>query len=163
MSRAFVKEPDGDETAGELPDLPLSPHPNYVTPEGLAALEARRATLEAERRTFAGDELSRRPALTRLAREQRYIEARLASAILVEAGAEAPEAVGFGCWVTVADEDDVEFRVRIVSEDEADPAHGKVSWVSPLARALEGAEVGDLVTWPKPSGPVELEVLAIGT
>ena len=161
MSRAFVKEPDGDETTGELPELPLSPHPNYVTPEGLAALEARRGALEAERRNFAGDELARRPVLARLARELRYLESRLTSAILVESPTAPPAAVAFGCWVTVADEDGAERKVRIVGEDEADPENGKVSWISPLAQALDGAEVGDLVIWNKPSGAVELEVVAI--
>lgn len=163
MSRAFVKEPDGDETSGELPELPQSAHPNHVTPAGLAALEARAAALEAERRALlaAGDGLSRRPALARLERELRYVTARIASAIVTQPP-ECPEAVAFGCLVTVADEAGAERRFRIVGEDEADPGRGKISWVSPLARALDGAQVGDLVTWPKPSGAVELEVLGIG-
>ncbi|MDX1401913.1 MAG: GreA/GreB family elongation factor, partial [Kiloniellales bacterium] len=46
-------------------------------------------------------------------------------------------------------------------EDEADPASGKVSWVSPLAKALNGSKVGDVVVWRRPSGDLELEVLKI--
>ena len=160
MSRAFVKEPDGDEASGELPELPQSPHPNYVTPRGLAALKARRDVLEAERRAIAADDLAKRPALTRLSRELRYLEARIAAAILVETK-QSPSAVAFGCRVTVADEAGAAQTFRIVGEDEADPEQGLISWVSPLARALDGAEIGDLVTWSKPNGAVELEVVAI--
>ena len=163
MSRAFVKEPDGDESAGELQDLPLSPHPNYMTPAGLARLGGRLAAVEAERKTLAakGSDLASRPALARLAREIRYFEARIASAILVDPAGQPVGRVAFGAVVRVADEEDGQHEFQIVGEDEADPEHGKVSWVSPLALALADAEVGDIVTWRRPSGEVELEVLAI--
>jgi len=163
MSRAFVKEPDGDESAGELQDLPLSPHANYVTPAGLAQLEARLAAFEAEREALtvkAGD-LAFRPALARLARETRYFEARIASAILVDPAGQPAGRVAFGAIVRVADEEDRQREVQIVGEDEADPDHGKVSWVSPLARALADAQVGDPVTWRRPTGDMELEILEI--
>jgi transcription elongation GreA/GreB family factor len=163
MSRAFVKEPDGDESAGELQDLPLSPHPNYVTPAGLAQLEARLASTGAERKTLAAkaDDLASRPSLARLAREIRYFESRVASAILVDPAGQPAGRVAFGAIVRVADEEDRQREFQIVGEDEADPDHGKVSWVSPLARALADGEVGDPITWRRPSGDTELEILEI--
>jgi transcription elongation GreA/GreB family factor len=164
VSRAFVKEPDGDETAGELPELPLSPHPNYATPAGLAALERRRAVLEAEQTALAdeGESLAAKPARARVARELRYLEARIGSAILVDSADQPADRVAFGALIRVEDEDGRQRVFRIVGEDEADPERGKVSWVSPLARAARGAEVGDLITWRRPSGDCELEILEIG-
>jgi transcription elongation GreA/GreB family factor len=163
MSGAFVKEPDGDESVGELPDLPLSSHPNYVTPAGLAQLKDRLAAFEAEREAIAAkaDDLASRPALARVGREIRYFEARIASAILMKPVQQPPDRVAFGAIVAVAEEDDRRQEFQIVGEDEADPDQGKVSWVSPLARALRDAEVGDLITWRRPSGDTELEVLEV--
>ena len=163
MSGAFVKEPDGDESVGELPDLPLSPHPNYVTPVGLTQLKQRLAAFEVERQSIAAktDDLASRPALARLGREIRYFEARIASAILTDLAQQPSGQVAFGAIVAVADEDDKRHEFHIVGEDEADPDNGKVSWVSPLARALRDAEVGDVITWRRPSGDTELEVLEI--
>jgi transcription elongation GreA/GreB family factor len=163
VSRAFVKEPDSDETAGALPDRPLSPHANYVTPTGLAQLEARLEALEAERRARAdtSDELASRPARARLAREIRYVEARIASAILVDPRCQPAGRVAFGAIVRLADEEDRQREIQIVGENEAEPEQGKVSWVSPLARALADAELGDFVTWHRPTGDLSLEVLVI--
>ena len=163
MSGAFVKEPDGDESLGELPDLPLSPHPNYVTPAGLAQLKERLAAFEEERQAIAAkpDTLASRPALSRLGREIRYFEARIASAILTDLAKQPTGKVAFGAMVAVGDEDDNRHEFQIVGEDEADPENGKVSWVSPLARALRDAEVGEVITWRRPSGDTELEVLEI--
>lgn len=161
MSRAFVKEPDGDETAGELQDLPISPHPNYVTSRGLAELQARLAALEAERAAHSSGDFSDQPALAHLGREIRYVEARLATAQVIDPAGHPAGTAGFGNLVTVEDESGAEQRFEIVGEDEADPAQGKLSWVSPLARALSGAEIGDLVTWPRPSGDIEVEITKI--
>ena len=160
MSRAFVREDRPDTEP--LPDLPVSPHPNYVTPRGLALLRARLAGVQA---TLA--ELRARPdRLDRLPekaaeRDIRYLEARLRGAILVQPPTEAPAEAGFGLTVTVADEDGAETAYTIVGEDEADPARGLIAAPSPLARALIGTRVGDEVTWARPAGAVGLEVLAI--
>ncbi len=163
MSRAFVKEPDGDETAGELPALPLSSHPNYVTPPGLTALTARQKALQSEHAalTGAGGSFAATPALARLARELRYLEARVGSAIPVDPAAQPADRVGFGALVRVEDEEGQTREFQIVGEDEADPKQGKVSWVSPLARAAEDGQVGDLITWRRPNGDKELEILSI--
>jgi transcription elongation GreA/GreB family factor len=96
MSRAFVK--DADETFDELPDRPLSPHPNLVTPDGLAAIEATLARLHEDH--AAAQRLSDRAALATLARDLRYWTARRASAQLVAAPAN-PDTVQFGSTVTI--------------------------------------------------------------
>ncbi len=166
MSRAFVKEPDGDQVADDLPDLPVSPHPNYVTPSGLAALRERQQRLAGERQSLVeDDDPAKRLRLRQVERDLRYLRTRIESAIPVDP-ARRPNSrpageVGFGAIVTVEDEDGERLGFAIVGEDEADARAGKVSWISPLAEALEGARVGDLVTWRRPAGDLELEVIAI--
>ncbi|MEQ8988066.1 MAG: GreA/GreB family elongation factor [Marinovum algicola] len=161
MNKAFTKEDDGGGPE-RLPDLPISPHPNHVTPRGLALLKARAEALEAEvGQLRAGQEEA--GDLTPLAvaeRDLRYVEARVSSAILVTPP-EAPERVQFGTTVTVVDEEDREASYTIVGEDEAEPEKGLITHVSPLARALLEAEPGDVVDWVKPSGVVALEVLSV--
>ena len=163
MSRAFVKEPDGPTAGDEQPDLPISPHPNHVTPRGLGALKARREALAAERAGLAADDAAPevQNRLAQLARELRYFEARIAAALVVEIAAQPKGEVAFGALVTLEEKSGARLSYRIVGEDEADPAACKVSWVSPLARALIGAKVGELVTWRRPNGDLDLEVIAI--
>lgn len=141
MSRAFVKESDD---AGEpLPELAVSPHPNWVTPEGLRLVEARIAALDAELKAArAADD---KPLLARVSRDLRYWTQRRASARLVPPAVD-PDAVRFGVTVTLRYADDgSQARFKIVGEDEVDPARGLVSFVSPLAKALLGKGVGDEV------------------
>jgi transcription elongation GreA/GreB family factor len=141
MSRAFVKETDD---AGEpLPELSVSPHPNFVTPTGLNQIEARVVALEAELR--AARVAEDKPLVARIQRDQRYWAQRRASARLVPALDEPPEVVRFGVTVAVRFDDDSERAFKIVGEDEADPARGLVSFVSPLAKELLGKGVGDAV------------------
>ena len=161
MSRAFVKEQDAGPEDG-TGDLPLSPHPNYVTPRGLALLRARQEQaqqrLAALPREAFGAELEK----VRIERELRWLAARVGSAIPIDPARQLADRVAFGAAVELADTGTgAVHRYRIVGEDEADPEHGLVSWVSPLARALSGARGGELVTWPRPAGALELEVLAI--
>lgn len=163
MSRAFVKEPDGDEAGDGQPELPQSPHPNYVRPQGLAKLKARLDALQRRRCVLAADpdDLLKRTPLAQVLRETRYLEARIERAILVDPAGQPADRVAFGATVTVADEAGKTRDVTIVGEDEADPQQGLVSWVSPLARALAEARIGDFVSWERPSGALELEVMAI--
>lgn len=142
MSRAFVREPEGGEAFEDLPDRPISPHANFVTPEGLARIEAETARLEAE---LAGLSPEDKAAHARVSRDLRYWSLRKNSAQLVD---EAPdgETVRFGTTVTILREDDTRQTFRIVGEDEADPNAGSISYVAPLARALTGKGVGDTVT-----------------
>ena len=163
MSRAFVNEDLQSEAQAELPERPQSEHPNYVTPQGLASLESRLATLVAERSALSddADEMRREAARQRIDRNVRYLRARIDRAILVNPDAQPREEVAFGASVRVCDADGEERVYAIVGEDEADAAVGKVSWVSPLAHALMGARIDDVVTWRRPNGNVELEILSI--
>ncbi|WP_367026037.1 GreA/GreB family elongation factor [Methylococcus sp. ANG] len=162
MSRAFVKETDGDELDDGAPERPVSPHPNYVTPAGLAQLQARVAELSAERQRLLGDEsVGAKQQLRHVERELRYYDERVVSAIPVDTAAQACDRVHFGATVELEDEAGNALRYSIVGEDEADAAHGKISWVSPLAKALLNAEAGDTVTWKRPAGDKELHILAI--
>lgn len=160
MSRAFVKE--GDGSLDPLPDLPISPHPNHVTPTGLAALQQRLRDTQSRLAALKArpDRLDKLPEAA-AERDIRYLEARLRSAILIDPATLPTTEVAFGLIVTVADEDGTEHRFQITGEDEADAARGRITPQSPLARALMGANVGDTVKWKKPSGTVELEVLRI--
>ncbi len=163
MSRAFVKEPEGEAAGDDQPELPISPHPNYVTPDGLAALEARLAALRGERKevTAGADRLINQATLRSVEREIRYLERRLGSAIRVDPAAQPHDRVAFGATVEVAEESGDVRLYRIVGEDQADAERGWVSYVSPLARALLEAEVGDLVVWQKPTGDLELEIVSV--
>lgn len=160
MSRAFVKE--GDGALDPLPDLPVSPHPNYVTPAGLAALQSRLRDTQTRLAALKSraDRLDKLPEAA-AERDIRYLESRLRSAILTDPAAHPLTHAAFGHAVTVADDDGTEATYRIVGEDEADPARGLIAPHAPLARALIGAAVGDVVTWRKPSGAVSLEILRI--
>jgi len=136
MSRAFVKE---SEDEADLPDRPVSPHPNLVTPEGLAALEAKVA---AWREAYAAAQRAEdRAALARAARELRYWTARRGSA-QPTAPAES-DTVRFGSTVSIERGDGRRQTYRLVGEDEADPSQGTISYASPLARALIGKAEGD--------------------
>jgi transcription elongation GreA/GreB family factor len=139
MSRAFVKETQDVEG---LPDRPISDLPNDVTAEGLSRIE--QALTAAEAAMAAAQSADDGAALTSARRELRYWSARRATAKL------APEpsdnsVVRFGHTVTIVREDDRQQTFRIVGEDEGDPAHGTISHGSPLARALFGKGIGDVV------------------
>jgi len=140
MSRAFVKESDQDP--GALPERAVSPHPNFVTARGLAALEARVRELEERRR--AARAASDTAELAVIARDLRYFQSRRESARLVTPPAR-PDAVRFGVRVQLERPDGAPLAYRIVGEDEADPAAGLISYVAPLAKAMLGLHAGDEV------------------
>lgn len=157
MSVAFTREEDIEATAADLPDRPVSPHPNLVTASGLSQIEAE---LNAARAAYAaaqahGSIEADRTAMARATRDLRYWSARRAGAQLVETQREGR--VRFGGSVTIAREDGRTQTWRIVGEDEADPAKGLVSHISPLARALLGKQAGDLV----PVNDQEVEIIAV--
>lgn len=162
MSRAFVKGDDSDLSGEEVPERPISPHANYVTAEGLTQLRQRYEgllALHAELKA-AGEDFDK-PRLTQIDRDLRYFSQRLESAIPIDPSKEPQDEVHFGATVRAEDAEGRVHRFKIVGEDEADVATGKVSWVSPLAKALIGARVGDSVKWRRPAGEVELEILEI--
>lgn len=162
MSRAFTREDDGTKPEA-LPDLPQSPHPNYVTPAGMAALQGRLAEARAR---LAGllprkDETEARLPIAMAERDIRYLDERLRRAIPVDPAAQPPGIAAFGAEVEVEDEEGARRVWRIVGEDEADPGAGRITAFSPLGRALIGCRAGDVAVWARPAGKVELEVVAV--
>ncbi|MFA5900814.1 MAG: transcription elongation factor GreA [Hyphomicrobium sp.] len=151
MSRAFVKEQD---TVDELPERLISDHANLVTPQGLAQIEAEVQRFDAAHAAaqVAGD----RDAMAATARDLRYWSSRLASAELVPSPADSTH-LQFGSTVTIEREDGRRQTYRIVGEDEADPAKGSISYVSPLAAQLVGKAIGDTI---KVAG-ADAEIVAI--
>jgi len=155
MSRAFVKEQDG-AFVEELPDRPESGEPNYITPKGLAALKRRLEAMVREKQELGDEVTALRPELDR---DIPWLEGRIAKAIVLDPKEkEDTEQVQFGATVEAVDEHDKKHRFTIVGEDEADAAKGRISWLSPLAKALMGARSGDTVVWKRPVGDLELEV-----
>jgi transcription elongation GreA/GreB family factor len=147
MSVAFTREEDLETRASDVPDRPISAAPNLVTQSGLDLIE--RALAEARDAYAAaqtdGGVSADRTAMARATRDLRYWSARRASAQLTEPALEG-EVVQFGRIVDVEREDGRRQSFRIVGEDEADPAAGSISYVSPLARALMGKSVGEVVS-----------------
>ena len=140
MSRAFVKEQDVDYL--EMPERPVSEHPNDVTEAGLAQIED--ALAKASEAYAIAQASADRAALAAAGRELRYWTARRASAHVVPAPADTSE-VRFGASVTIRRDDGRQQTFRIVGEDESDPAKGSISHVSPLAKSMFGKRVGDVV------------------
>ncbi|MBU3077437.1 transcription elongation factor GreB [Sphingomonas quercus] len=152
--------------------------PNYITPAGFAALRARYETLFAvERpklvetiswaagngdRSENGDYIYGRKKLREIDRELGWLSKRMKAAKVVDpAQQEDRSRAWFGATVTIADDDDKERTVTLVGEDEADASAGRISWRSPLARALRGAALGDLRSVVLPAGTKDYEVVAI--
>jgi transcription elongation GreA/GreB family factor len=154
MSRAFVKDTDADAVE-DLPDRPVSEHPNDVTAEGFVQIEA--AVAAAQAALGAAQLAEDRAAMAQASRDLRYWSARRVTAHVVPDVDDATQ-VRFGGTVTIVRDDGRQQTFRIVGEDEADPAKGTLSHASPLARALFGKKVGETV----PAGSGEAEIVAIG-
>ena len=141
MSRAFVKEHDGD-APDDPPERPVSPHPNFVTARGLKQIEAQIRELESAREQAR--DADDKAIVARIDRDLRYWLQRKSSARVVTPEPD-PSAVRFGVRVRIRYEDGSERTFTLVGEDEAAPAEGLISWASPIGRGLIGAEVGDEV------------------
>lgn len=163
MSRGFVKEDDLEHAGTDMPERPISVHSNYVTPFGLAQLQNQAEMLEQERQQLAPrkEDPIVNQRLSVVERDARYFQARLESVILVEPAQQDKTTVLFGATVVVEDEDALQQTFIIVGEDEANIAENKVSYVSPIARALIGRKVGDSVVWQRPAGNIDLEIIKI--
>jgi transcription elongation GreA/GreB family factor len=152
VSRAFVREVD-DAPEALPPERQASAAPNLVTPRGARLIDKTIAGIEAALRRGAGDEEAR------LRRDLRYWTLRRATAHIVPYEAR-PDFAGFGTRVTIR-RGILMSDVRIVGEDEADPSHGRIAWTAPLARALEGAERGDVLELEAGGRVEEVRVLAV--
>ncbi|MBB5723569.1 transcription elongation GreA/GreB family factor [Loktanella ponticola] len=162
MSKAFTKEEDGTENV-RLDDLPQSPHPNLVTPSGLSDLNTRLVDrrLHLVKLREKPDEIDRKLAVAVIERDIRFLEGRISRAIPIDPESHPNGIVAFGAEVDVLNEDDQQLTFKIVGEDEADPARGLIAPYSPLGVALLGGELGSSVEWHKPTGSVDLEIVAI--
>lgn len=160
MSRAFVNEDNAAAQADQPVERQVSAQPNYVTPAGLAQLQARVTELQAlhSQQTASRDQADKQR-IADIERDLRYFNQRLQSAQVV--APTSSDQVRIGHWVTFVDEHDHEQRVQLVGEDQADAISGLINWGSPLGRALLGAKVGDEVIWERPLGNLAIEVIAI--
>jgi transcription elongation GreA/GreB family factor len=159
MSVAFTREESVETAAaGELPDRPISPHPNLVTQSGLKSLDAAMTTARAayHEAQQIGDLNERRRAVAAASRDMRYFAERLRTAQVTPDPVEH-QTVVFGSRVTFGREDGRRQTFRIVGEDEADPRAGSISYVCPVACALIGKTIGDRAVL----GDHEIEVLAL--
>jgi transcription elongation factor GreB len=164
MSRAFVKESDDDLVAGELPERPLPQHVNYVTPKGLELLQSRVRALTERHEEFkrqADENSEARQKVREIDRDLRYFNAQLERATPVDTANQPRDRVHFGAIVRIEDEEGGEQEFSLVGDDEADVASGRISWASPLARAMIGAKVGDTVVWRRPAGEAEVYIVDI--
>ncbi|WP_315919421.1 transcription elongation factor GreA [Mesorhizobium sp. SP-1A] len=143
MSRAFTREEDSENAIAGIGERPVSQHRNLVTPTGLARIEAELAGLREAlaRAESEGD----RERIAMISRDLRYWNARRESAEL-SVPEDGSDVVRFGMTVELEAEDGSAATWRIVGEDEADPAQGTISHVSPMARALFGRSSGDAVS-----------------
>lgn len=151
MSVAFRRESD-DEHLEPRFELPIPPGPNLVTPRGRVLIEARVAELEATLAAATDDDAAKP-----IARDLRYWKTRRATAI--ETAARGDGVAGFGSRIRfrLADK---ERDVTLVGDDEADPAAGLLAFSAPLARAMMGAEAGEMVAF---NGREDaIEILAVG-
>jgi transcription elongation factor GreB len=151
--------------------------PNYLTPEGarkladelkqLLNVERPRVVQEVAEAAAQGDRSENaeyiygKKRLREIDRRVRFLTKRLDSAIVVKPGEVDESVVRFGARVEVRDENGKQSRYRLVGPDEADPSAGKVSFQSPLGRALLKRRVGDVVSVTRPMGEIEIEILAI--
>lgn len=177
MSKAFVREegeaPEEDEA--QAPRLPAGGK-NYITPAGYARLEAElRRLVEVERpevvktvawaaslgdRSENADYIYGKRRLREIDRRVRFLIKRLEGAEIVRSAGRDTDQVFFGAAVRIRSGDEIR-ELTIVGVDEAEPAHGRVSWISPMARALLKARAGDIVTLRSPAGEEQIEILEV--
>lgn len=179
MNKAFVKESEGaeDEDLPEALALPAGTK-NYLTPGGYAALRDELAHLMNEERPAMvqivswaasngdrsenGDYLYGKKRLREIDRRMRFLTKRLELAEIVDPALQTHrDQVFFGSTVLYANQNGEEQRVTIVGVDEAEPLQGRISWISPVARALTKSKVGDTVSLRTPGGIEELDILEI--
>jgi transcription elongation factor GreB len=159
VSRAFVKE-DNSEPPLVRPRAPLPDGtPNYVTRRGLAALHDERSRLQASRPNL--DVEADSAALAELNARLGALDARIASAVPVDAASVAHDEVRFSAAVTLRDAAGRHRRYRIVGVDEADAESGRIAFTAPLARAISGKRLGDAISLRQPGGESEFEIIEI--
>lgn len=172
MSRAFMKNDVSNDRVLVPRRAPLPPGiPNYVTPRGIALLRGELADLEAERAQVylntETDAAERDYQLASLSQRCKELVERIKSAKVVDIQTKRPDRVCFGVTVTVrtvgGNIPKSERRLAIVGVDEANPSAGRISFLAPIAKALIGNSVGDIVSLDAVSGEEVLEIMNIST
>lgn len=179
MSKAFTKENEADE---EDDDVPMAAMPaggkNYITPKGYKTLRDELLQLiDQERpkvvdvvhwaasngdRSENGDYLYGKKRLREIDRRIRFLTGRLEMAVITEPSLHhGNDQIFFGATVTYMDDLGEERTVTIKGIDEANSAMGEVSWISPIARTLLKARVGDVLRLPMPGRVAEIEVMQV--
>ena len=159
MSRAFVKEPDGDQAETDLPVRLQSEHPNYITLKGLEKQKAYLHDLISQCSALKkSNTLAEKSKIKLLNADITYLKQRVESAIPVKVEEQEGKNIRFGATVILVDKNNTQYKFTIVGEDEADAENGLISWVSPLATALIGKQAGDVIVWARPLGALELEI-----
>lgn len=178
MSKAFTKEPDGEDADDPADAEPAPRGPSYITREGQRRLrdelerlwhgERPKVTADVQAAAAQGDRSENaeyiygKKRLREIDRRIRFLSKRLDVLRVVEPGAHGDDGRAFfGAWVTVEDEDGVEATYRIVGPDEIDLARRHISVASPVAKALLGKREGDTVQVARPKGVVELTVVRV--
>ncbi len=180
MSKAFTKEsdaPDLDDGAEDEEIALPAGFKNYMTPAGAEKLRSElKNLLNTERpevvkvvswaasngdRSENGDYLYGKKKLREIDRRIRFLSKRLDAAEVVDTESKDTDQVLFGAWVKISDEEGKKRVYRIVGMDETNPGLGYISWMSPMAKALLQARVGDAVTVRTPKGEEELEILEV--
>ena len=160
MSRAFVKEPDGDQAETDLPVRPQSKHPNYITMKGLEKQKEHLHELILARSALkTSNTLADKNKIKLLNADITYLKQRVESAIPINVEEQGREDIRFGATITLVDEDNKQYKFTIVGQDEVDTENGLISWVSPLASALIGKQVGATIIWVRSVGDLELEII----
>ena len=159
MSRAFVKEPDGDQAETDLPVRLQSEHPNYITLKGLEKQKAYLHDLISQYSVLKkSNTLTEKSKIKLLNADITYLKQRVESAIPVKVEEQEGENIRFGATINLVEKNNTQYKFTIVGEDEADAENGLISWVSPLATALIGKQAGDVIVWARPLGALELEI-----
>lgn len=179
MSKAFTRETDHDDDDAVAPELALpAGSRNYLTPAGYARLREELVHLmTVERpsvvqtvswaasngdRSENGDYLYGKRRLREIDRRMRFLTKRLEIAEVVDPADQADcDQVFFGATVSYIDDEGEEYTVKIVGVDEAEPLKGRISWVSPVARTLNKARVGDSITLRAPGGNRVLDIVEV--
>ncbi len=160
MSRAFVKEPDGDQAETDLPVRPQSKHPNYITMKGLEKQKEHLHELILECSALKkSNTLADKNKIKLLNADITYLKQRVESAIPIKVEEQGRGDIRFGATITLVDENNKQYKFTIVGQDEVDTENGLISWVSPLASALIGKQVGDTIIWARSVGDLELEII----
>lgn len=165
MSRGFVKEDDQEEIPIVPPRAPLPEGvANYVTRVGMNELLREKEEVLAERETIPSDtpEKERRIATNYLNAKLRLLDERISSAVVVDYGEQDQTKVRFGAILTLKiGSDKKEHKYQIVGVDEANISKGKISFTSPIAKALINREAGEKVPVKLPAGDRIFELVAV--